>query len=352
VVQNTLHFYQFFNSAICWRKSFFAVALFVLSAHAVAQDSARFAALDYYALQTPDNLSRSTDTLVTYLMIPAQNDLEKARLIYAWVAQHIKYDANAINANRPSDCSAIQVLKKKKAVCLGFAMLYEALGTEAGLNVRTIIGYVKGERRHARLKNPNHAWNAIEVNGRWILCDATWGSGYAEPKRKGKIKVKSYFNTFWFDTAPQKFVLSHLPDIPRWQLLSNQVSKQQFQHFPIIGSLFFEKGFAIDTIFDKLLLIPKYEVVEVYQTKGQWMVDDAHPSGILYRNQSYHFNLKSSYYDRAVVFSGNQTLFFDAINGYFDIDASAYGRKLSIFLIDSKRPKKAEGIFSYKVMLR
>jgi hypothetical protein len=352
VVQNTLHVYLFLKLGFCWRKSLFAVALIVLSAHSLGQDSARYAALDYYALQTPDNLAHSTDTLVTYLLIPAQNDLEKARLIYAWVAQHIKYDANAINANKPADCSAMKVLKKKKAVCLGFAMLFEALGTEAGLNVRTIIGYVKGERRNARLKNPNHAWNAIEVNGRWILCDATWGSGYAEPKRKGNIKVIKHYNPFWFDTSPQQFVLTHFPDINRWQLLSNQVTKEQFEHLPIINSLFFEKGFSTDTIFDKLLLIPKYEVVELYQTKGHWKVDDAQPAGFLFRNQSYHFNIRSTYYDRAVVFSGNETHFFEAINGYFDIDATAYGRKLSIFLIDSKRPKKAEGIFSYKVMLK
>ncbi len=276
--------------------------------------------------------------------------MEKARLIFSWIAQHLKYDAAALNANRTADCSAALVLKKKKAVCIGYAMLFEAMGTEAGLNVRTIIGYSKNERRGKRLKNPDHAWNAIEADGRWILCDVTWGSSYAEPKRNGKIKARKRFNTYWFDTRPDEFVLTHLPDIMRWQLFSVPVTKAQFEQIPIISSEFFRAGFTIDTIYDKLLNFPKYDVVQIYLTKGKWQALNAPVNKRLKANENYSFTIASADYDRVAVESGNATQFYDFKDGLSNFAIVARSNSLSIYLIDDERPRKAEGILSYKVV--
>ncbi|MFM9983633.1 MAG: transglutaminase domain-containing protein [Flavobacteriales bacterium] len=292
--------------------------------------------------------NRSIDTLVSYLMIPATNQREKARLIYSWLAYTIRYDDRAYNTRKTSDFSSALVLKNKKGVCLGYAMLFEAMGTEAGLNVRTVIGYAKPMKRGKKMKNPDHAWNAVEVDGRWILCDATWGSSTATPRGNGKIKTKKEFSGFWFDTPPDVFVLTHLPDMERWQLLSHPVTKDQFENFPVIGPEFFTAGFSTDSIMDKMMMIKKFKVVQVYPTKGAWKVRGAPEIGVLSSDTEYQFDILSSDYDTAVVIEGSESKFFKAENNTIRINLKPQ-KKNTIVLINSKNPRRGEAILVYEV---
>ncbi len=318
---------------------------------AASQDDARLSELDQYARSVPGQYSHSIDTLVSYLIIPAQNDNEKARLIYAWIAQNLRYDDRAINSNKTSDFSVSTVLKKKKAVCMGYASLFEAMGTEAGLNVRTIIGYSKDSKRGKKLKNPDHVWNVVENDGRWMLCDATWGSGYAEPKRNGKTKTVKRYNPFWFDTRPDAFALTHLPDISRWQLMSVPVTKKQFEDFPFIHSGFFEVGFTVDTIFQKLLKTPKYEVPVVYQTRHSWQIINAPANGGLLKENTVNIAIRSEVYDKLIVVNGdNETTIIDFDLKVASVVVKPKGKRLTVYVIDDKRPRKAEGILAYKVL--
>ncbi|MFN0030561.1 MAG: transglutaminase domain-containing protein [Flavobacteriales bacterium] len=332
-----------------------SVVLFMMlclsTAKSGAQDSTRYAELDAYALAVPDFYSNSVDTLVAYLIIPARDENEKARLIFSWIAQHLKYDDRAINSNRTSDFSVQAVLKRKKAVCLGYASLFEAMCTEANLNARTIVGYSKHDKRGKKLKNPDHAWNAVETDGRWLLCDVTWGSGYAEPRKNGKVKTVKFFNNFWFDTQPNVFVLTHLPDVQRWQLLSSPVTKKQFENFPLVYSAFFQCGFTVDTIYHKLLNISKYEVTEVLTTKHPWHVVEAPATGRLLKGQLVNIVISSPVYDKLVVINGNnKPVFIEFIGHTAAVPVVPTGNKLSIYVVDNDKPRKAEGILIYKVV--
>lgn len=324
------------------------VAFMMTASDAAAQSEERLAELDQYAASTPTQYTRSIDTLVSYLMIPATTEREKARLIYAWLAYHIRYDDRAYNTRKTSDFSSALVLRNKKGVCLGYAMLFEAMGTEAGLNVRTVIGYAKPMKRGKKMKNPDHAWNAVEADGRWMLCDATWGSSTATPRGNGKIKTKKEFSGFWFDTAPEIFVLTHLPDMERWQLMTHPVTKEQFEHFPIIGPEFFQVGFTTDSIMDKMLMFKKFKVVQVYPTKGKWCVRGAPENGVLVRDTEYQFDVISKDYDMAVSVDGNETHYYKGENEVIHIDIRPK-KKNTIVLMNSKNPRKGEAILVYEV---
>ena len=313
-----------------------------------AQSEERLAELDQYAASTPDQYTRSIDTLVSYLMIPATNKREKARLIYSWLAYHIRYDDRSYNTHKTSDFSSSLVLKNKKAVCMGYAMLFEAMANEAGLNVRTIIGYAKPMKRGKRMKNPDHAWNAVEADGRWMLCDATWGSSSATIRRNGKIKSKKEFSSFWFDTAPDVFILTHLPDMERWQLKSHPVTKEQFENFPIIGPEFFAVGFTTDSIMDKMLMMKKFEVVEVFSTKGKWQIEGAPENGVLQKEREYQFRISSTDYDMAVILDDGKQQFFNAQNQVIAVNFKPR-KKVTVVLMNSKNPRKGEAILMYDV---
>jgi transglutaminase/protease-like cytokinesis protein 3 len=71
---------------------------------------------------------------------------------------------------------------------------------------------------------PNHAWNAVRIEGQWRLLDSTWGAGYLSPA--GEF-VRA-FNAHYFLTPPELFIYDHLPEDPQWQLLDPPISMQRF----------------------------------------------------------------------------------------------------------------------------
>src|SRR6188474_1727586 len=104
----------------------------------------QYAYLDKYAKETPEKYSHDNVALAKYLAKPAKSDLEKARLIYSWIATHIRYDDEGFNSGEFKDESADSVLTRRTAVCDGFSSLFQELGLLMGLQVEKISGYAKG----------------------------------------------------------------------------------------------------------------------------------------------------------------------------------------------------------------
>jgi hypothetical protein len=92
-----------------------------------------------------------------------------------------------------------------------------------------------------------HAWNAVQIDGEWKLIDITWASGTIKMKKqhldkmmdkvfkvpyKQKLKFKRKRNDDYFFAPPEKFILTHLPSAPAWQLLECSVPIDSFQWSP------------------------------------------------------------------------------------------------------------------------
>ena len=91
-----------------------------------------FSVLDEYARKTPQQYEVGLTTLASYLIKPAKTDLEKARVLFTWVATHVRYDDAAYNSGNYPDYTAEFVLKNKRAVCEGYSNVLMALCDEAG----------------------------------------------------------------------------------------------------------------------------------------------------------------------------------------------------------------------------
>ena len=212
-----------------------------------------FSKQDDYAASVTDRYSHKLDELVAFLCRNAGNDLEKARVIFTWIALNISYDDNSFNSGQIRDHSPEAVLKSKKAVCEGYGNLFEYMGKKAGLEIVFISGYAKGitYRKGDAFQIPNHAWNAIKIDGKWKLFDVTWASGYGTGVH-GKLVTHKRFNGFWFDTEPDAFIFSHLPEDSRWQLNTTVITKKQFENLPFVEDGYFEMGFDGETCLQRV----------------------------------------------------------------------------------------------------
>lgn len=200
----------------------------------------RFATVDAYAMAAKPGDEVSLERLGAYLKAASTRETDRARAAFVWVTSRVAYDANLYfrTAGQTPIVEAEQmrrdprfagqmpevVLRDRKAVCLGYSRLLEALCREMGLTAYTANGMALGNGV-ASTQGPNHAWNIVKSEGAWHLMDATWAAGHLGPDRQF---VRKYTDSLFFP-APGVFVRDHLPADPAYQLLASPVSKQAFQ---------------------------------------------------------------------------------------------------------------------------
>ncbi|NOZ45824.1 MAG: hypothetical protein GXO79_03485 [Chlorobi bacterium] len=186
-----------------------------------------FDKIDRHALAADSLIAQSLKNLCNYLVEPAANDLEKVRSFYIWITHNIGYDTKAYFSNSQKKYTPEEVLKRKKAVCEGYATLLKAMCDMENIPCEIISGYSKGYgyKPNKTLKSKDHAWNAVKINEKWYLIDATWGSGYLDDKGH----FKKYFSNYFFLTSPETFIYEHLPADPMWQLLKTPITLKEYK---------------------------------------------------------------------------------------------------------------------------
>lgn len=176
---------------------------------------------------TPDSVENDIAKLTAYLIIPAKNDLEKVESLYQWLIQNIRYDKQAYrNGNKRINRSNTDILKRKEAICWGYATLFKAMCDAVAIPCEIISGYGRTSlEREASVKVPNHAWNSIKIDSSWYLLDATWDSDLI-----GSVGAfEQQFGHDYFLTPPKYFIVNHLPADPDWQLLDCPISVEEYQ---------------------------------------------------------------------------------------------------------------------------
>jgi hypothetical protein len=180
--------------------------------------------IDRHARQTPAACTSSPTQLAQYLTAPYARDQDKARAIFSWIAYHISYDPKppVAHVTRAALQAPQQVLERRKAVCQGYANLFRALCTKAGLEARVVSGL---SRQTGFGGIGGHSWNAIYLDGAWKLLDVTWAAGSVDLEGR---HLQTFRDAF-FLMPPEKFVLQHLPYDPVWQLLFRPLSLEAFE---------------------------------------------------------------------------------------------------------------------------
>lgn len=225
---------NFFSLKIKWICICFLIFFTTLK----SLSAGSYEAIDRWALATPKSAEESIDTLAAYLIKPAQNDLEKVRAIFRWVAENIVYDTEGYFRGSAAGQTLEESLKNKTAICEGYSGLLESLLKAAGSEVVKIDGYGKGYNYLAGTSfsgPPNHAWNAVKIDKNWYLLDSTWGAGYVDENQRFVKKFEEHF----FLTSAEDFIYDHWPFESGWQLLKNPLTKTEFENLIYLRPAFF-----------------------------------------------------------------------------------------------------------------
>ena len=174
-----------------------------------------------------DNDKGTLTQFCDYLSAKASNlnEEQKVNLAYKWITENIEYDEDGSVERDPE-----KFFPSKTTVCSGFAHLFYRMLKAMNYNednIRNITGYAKGST-YSVYEEPTveHEWNAVKINGKWCLIDATWDAGQKEYR--------------YFCTKPECFVRDHLPqeEEKENQFLDNPISLQTYHNYVLTTGLF------------------------------------------------------------------------------------------------------------------
>lgn len=122
------------------------------------------------------------------------------------------------------------VLRRRMAVCDGYARLFKTFCDYAGIPSEVVMGYarVNGGGGRSKFKS-NHTWNAVYIDSAWYLLDATWASGFTN--YRGDEFTRAYDDKY-FLTSPDQFILDHYPEDITWTLLKDPPAPGEFYSGP------------------------------------------------------------------------------------------------------------------------
>jgi hypothetical protein len=220
--------------------------LFITNLHA------QYDRIDSLARSCPVDSMQSITQVANYLKSISSTDKEIARSIYTWICENIRYDDKAFNEGTPSAMEPTEILKGKKAVCIGYAILYAELGSLCGIVAEVVTGYSKGYDyiEGYPLEDPDHAWNVVLIDGEFFPLDATWGAGAGETNKKGKLVSKKGFDDQWFLMQPEHAIFTHYAEyLPGLFKSMPAVSLKDFEHLPYLRPSMFTKNLLQPTAF-------------------------------------------------------------------------------------------------------
>jgi transglutaminase-like putative cysteine protease len=189
-----------------------------------------FSGPDNHAARFPRQNVPSLNWLAEQLTSPFPSPTDKARAIFVWLHLNIDYNVDAFFNNAVKPSTPASTLDTGLAVCEGYAALFTALATKAGLESVVVGGHGKGMSSYCIInktkfigfgykplrpgeplpeKKAGHAWNAVKIdNGEWKLIDSCWGAGYVQGAGQ---PYQRKFNTTEFTKSNEDFGLTHYP---------------------------------------------------------------------------------------------------------------------------------------------
>lgn len=132
-------------------------------------------------------------------------DEEKLKAIYQWVTKNISYDYEAYQEQKTELKPASLIIQEKKGMCCEYSFVVAALARAAGLEARVVFGQARTNKNSPSVY---HAWNEVNLNGKWVSLDSTWDAGYI---KNGKFVTKPQLK--YFNLDPKVFAQTHQIEI-------------------------------------------------------------------------------------------------------------------------------------------
>lgn len=134
-------------------------------------------------LQQTAYVNKQVKAILQKIITPGMDNHQKVKVIHDWVVLNLKYD------NTYSKYTAYEGLQSGSAVCQGYSLLTYKLLLGAGIPNKIVEGKAKPEGGVSQ----SHAWNLVQLDGRWYHLDTTWDD--PSPSTDDEVSTVYYMRT-------------------------------------------------------------------------------------------------------------------------------------------------------------
>ena len=120
-------------------------------------------------------MNRKVTNVLKEIIKPSMTDHEKVKVIHDWIVLNLSYDTSL------KKYTAYDGLVTGSTVCQGYSLLAYRMLERVGIDNRIVEGTAGGQL---------HAWNIVNLDGKWYHMDTTWDD--PTPDRKGKVSHSYY----------------------------------------------------------------------------------------------------------------------------------------------------------------
>lgn len=122
-----------------------------------------------------------------------------------------------------------ELYTNQETICEGYAGLLERMSNHVGIACEKIVGHARTIDQKIGQGSVNHAWNAVNLNNKWYLCDVTWASSRFDIST---MRFDRRFDKNYFLTDPSLFISNHYPTDTTWTLLYKKTVTQRIFECP------------------------------------------------------------------------------------------------------------------------
>lgn len=225
-------------------------------------DAFVFNEIDENVIKVAETDQGSYTELIRQLTDNCMGDLEKARAIYRWITV---MDLNVMNFEETVDeDTPLGLLRGIKLATETYHVLFMRLCSYAGLQCVEIKGHSKSVGYEPGMKiTPDtfqNTWNAVYIDGDWRLVQCNWGARHlvlnkdrAKEKSNKRDQIRYQYDEHYFLTDPDEFIQEFWPNDPKFQLLENPITLEEFEAMPFVRSVFFNYQMSFDSVYKSVL---------------------------------------------------------------------------------------------------
>ncbi len=188
--------------------------------------------------EIPREQEGSVEAVARYLSEREPDPYLRIKALHDYVADRVVYDVASLTPGNRAPQDAGTVFSSRRGVCEGYARLLVAMGEAANERIVYLVGNARDEED--QISGIGHAWNAVQIENRWYLIDATWDAGNVNGDQ-----FEKHYKSDYFLTPPDMFSLDHLPEEEDWQLRQEPLSRGEFVRQPRLKPSFFRAGLRL-----------------------------------------------------------------------------------------------------------
>lgn len=173
----------------------------------IGSNAGGYLAKGFNSKEQVDAAQRYVDNLVNEIISNTKgySDYEKIKYVHDWMIDNLEYDTTVSKDNIRNIYGAA---KNRSVVCEGYAKLFKYIMDK--MKIQCVL--ISGTARNNSGNSEAHAWNYVNLGGKWYGVDTTWddpiiqGYGTLSDRERYRYFLKGG-NSFNYDHTPEgKFV--------------------------------------------------------------------------------------------------------------------------------------------------